>query len=454
MRRLALTLFFAFALAAQERGKLVENVPTRADAAQTYTLYLPTTYAADRTHPLLLVFDPRGRGTSAAELFRGAAEEFGWIVLSANGTRSDEGAAEHNEAALRAILPEVERYAPDPARIYAAGFSGTAMLAWRLGTQMGGLAGVIGVGGRLVDGVSPEKFPFAWYGFSGDADFNNREMRVIDAMLEKAGKRHRLRQFPGEHRWMPEELVSDAFGWFELMAMKDGKRTRGDALIARLHARDLAAAAAAPTPLEALRVHRAIASTYEGLADVSASRAAIARLEGDAGVKRALEEEAKWDRFEEQFTQDVFGKIGALYAELRQSDSRPIPADITRGFRIAELRRHAAQPGAEGMAGRRLLEAVFGQLAHYLPNQLMERKEYALAAVTLTAAAGIHPDRWTVWYALGAAQARAGDRRQALESVEKAISLGFKDAKGLAGDEDYASIRENKRFQTLLEHIK
>ena len=450
MHRGAFLLFLAVAAFAEEpkRGVLTENVVTRADPEQSYTLFLPSTYDPARKQPLLLVFDPRSRGTFAAELFRDAAETFGWIILSSNGTRSDAG-TQPNERALRALLPEVRRYSADPQRLYAAGFSGTAMLAWALGKQTGGLAGVIGVGGRVVDELPPATFPFASFGFAGDADFNNRDMRAIDAILERAGKPHRFLQFPGGHRWIPANLAMDALGWFELLAMTNGTRARDEALITRLFERDLAAAASAP-PLDALRIHRAIARTYEGLRDVDAARAAIARLEHDPDVKRATGEEETWDRFEDQFTRGMFANISAIYSELRQSELRPTPGDIRRGFRIAELNRHAARDGAEGRTGRRLLESVYTELSFSLMTQLMARKEYALAAVTLAAATEIHPEHWSVWYDLGAAQARAGDRRHALDSLEKAVRLGFKDAAQLRADEDYASLRNDSRFKALI----
>ncbi|HKR62852.1 MAG TPA: hypothetical protein VJZ00_03900 [Thermoanaerobaculia bacterium] len=441
MRRVLLPILLLCALSA--RAQLTENVPTRLDSTQTYTLFLPPHYDTAKKYPLLLVFDPRSRGTTSAEFFRPAAEEYGWIILSSNGTRSDEG-SEGNQAALRALVPEVKRYAVDPERIYAAGFSGTAMLAWALGVQTGGLAGVIASGGRLIDELPPAKFPFASYGFSGDTDFNNRDMRAIDALLERAGKPHRFVQFKGEHRWMPPELVPDAFGWFELMAMKDKKRMRDDALIAKLYTRDLASAAHDVNAL------RAVARTYDGLRDVAEVRAEIARLEADPESRRAVEEQAKWDRFEEQFTKDVFGKIGAIYSELRQSELRPTPGDITRGFRIAELKRRATREGEEGLAARRLLESVYSQLASYLPRELMKRKEYPLAVITLAAATEIHPDRWSVWYNLGAAQARSGDTRHALDSLEKSISLGFKNLQHIESDEDYAAVRNSDRYRKLI----
>jgi len=77
------------------RGGLVEGVKCGSDPTQTYTLYLPSVYDSERLWPVLLVLDPRGRSVTAAELFREAAEEYGWIILSSNNTRSDTAADQH-----------------------------------------------------------------------------------------------------------------------------------------------------------------------------------------------------------------------------------------------------------------------------------------------------------------------------------------------------------------------
>src|SRR6185436_2988063 len=229
MRSLALIATLSLALSVQAAGKLVENVVTAADREQTYTLFLPGSYDVAKKYPVLLILDPRGRGTAAAEIFAGGAEEYGWILVSSNNTRSDES-NDPNERALRALFPELGRYAVDPRRVYAAGFSGTAMVAWALVINNGRLAGVISAGGRLVDEVLPRRFSFASYGFAGESDFNNRDMRAIDALLAREGKTHRFRQFEGGHRWMPPELAAEAMGWMELIAMKEQRRPRDEAL--------------------------------------------------------------------------------------------------------------------------------------------------------------------------------------------------------------------------------
>jgi len=441
MRSLAVLALCSLALAANAAGRLVENVTTAADQQQSYTLFLPSSYDAAKKYPVLLIMDPRGRGTTAAEIFAGGAEEYGWILVSSNNTRSDES-NDPNERALRALFPELARYAVDPRRMYVAGFSGTAMVAWALAINNGRLAGVISAGGRLVDEVSPRKFTFASYGFAGESDFNNRDMRAIDALLEREGKTHRFRQFDGGHRWMPPELATEAIAWMELIAMKEQRRSRDEALIAKLYERDLAAA-------KTLRQFRAVAETFDGLRDVAEVRATVARLERDPAVQRELKEEEKWDAFEVLTMKETLDRTPAIFGAIRAEASVNVVGRLMREYRVADLRRRAARAGFEGAAARRLLEAVHSQMSFYLMRQLFERREYRLAAAALTIATEIYPDRANTWYNLAAAHARSGDRRPALEALAKAIGLGYADGAHLLADEDFASLREDARFREL-----
>lgn len=442
MRRALAALLFLAAISAGG-GELRENVAAKADPTQTYTLYLPGSYDAAKKHPLLLVFDPRGRGTQAAEIFRDAAEEFGWILISSNQTRSD-ASHEPNVRAVNALLPEVKVYASDPRRIYAAGFSGTTMLAWGVGMQTSLLAGVIGVGGRLDEELPPAKFNFAHYGFAGTRDFNNMEMRLVDERLEAAGKMpHRFSPFDADHRWITPALARDALGWMEVVA-------GNERVAAKVFAADVAAADAMQG-LDALRRYRAILRTYAGRQPVDAIREKVAKLEADPAVQRALADEKQWDEFEREYARSVFPRIGAFFQTLRGQESQPVAADVARFFRVKELERRAKSEEAEGATARRLLEAVFAQCGFYLTRQLFERREFTLAAAVLGVATQIHPDRWDAWYNLAAAYARGGSRRQALDALERAIANGFTDAKHLAADEDFVSLRGEKRFKEMVE---
>ena len=109
--------------------------------------------------------DPR----TIPELFHQAADRYGWILISSNDTRSDT-TNEPNMKAINALGPELRRFAVDPRRVYATGFSGGGILAWWLGERTRGLAGVISVGSRLADNAA-EELSFVHWGAAGDVDF-------------------------------------------------------------------------------------------------------------------------------------------------------------------------------------------------------------------------------------------------------------------------------------------
>src|SRR4051812_25825246 len=232
-------LFAAVSLGQATRGTLVEHVSCPTDPSQTYTLYLPSTYAPTLKWPLLLVFDPGGRAARAAEVFREAAERFGWIVAASDNSRN--GPWEPTLRAVNAMWPALlGGYAVDERRVYTAGHSGGATVAWMIAQQSRQIAGVIGSGQPDPGLETGKRGSFAWFGTAGRADFNFIEVKEIDARLAKSHATHRMEIFEGRHEWPPVDLTFRALGWFELLAMRDGRQPRDAARAAEVLEGDMA----------------------------------------------------------------------------------------------------------------------------------------------------------------------------------------------------------------------
>ncbi len=156
VRRATILVALGLALASprpapgQDSGRVTERVAGARDTSQTYALYLPPGYTTAHRWPVLFVLDPRGRAMLGLELFRAAAARLGWIVLSSYNTLSD-GPPEPNVIALNAMLVSAQaRLAIDTARLYLAGFSGTARAALEFAVELHGhVAGVIAAGGAV-----------------------------------------------------------------------------------------------------------------------------------------------------------------------------------------------------------------------------------------------------------------------------------------------------------------
>ena len=440
-------------------GQMVEGVATLADPGETYTLFLPTGYcepaggAEPRLWPALLVFDPRGRSRQAAERFAEGAETFGWILLSTDGTRSD-GPWEPNERAVRALLPELDRrYAVDPGRVYAAGFSGGAHVAWLLG-RSGGLAGVIASGGRDSPEWLVDDIPFASYGAAGTVDFNFAGMHTVDRHFASRGAAHRLEIFEGRHGWMPPELAFEAMGWMEVVAMTQGRRPVDRELAAERAAADLAVARSLEGRGELLWAaerYRAIVDTYAPLIDTAAAAVRLQTLEAGKAFRAASRERQRWDSFETAWR----SRLGAALTEL-SVPQRPMTAGrLAARLEIRHLQ-HLAADGETRQARRtaqRMLETAFVQTAFYLQRDLRASGQYRKAAVVLEVAARIHPGEAVLLYNLACAEALSGHRREALDALAAALDAGFTDRHLLETDPDLDDLRDEEAFRRLVQRL-
>jgi hypothetical protein len=428
-------------------GRLTEGLACPSDPSQTYTIYLPSTYTATRTWPVLFVFDPGGRGARAAEVFRDAAEKYGWIVVGSENSRN--GPWEPTRRAVTAMWPAVmQGYAVNRDRVYAGGHSGGASVAWTLASETGQIAGVIGSG---EPNPPPESKVggFAWFGTAGHADFNFIEVRTIDARVARAGAPHRVEHFDGGHQWLPAPLTIAALGWLEVVAMKQKRRPTDAALAAAILAGDMARARdleSAGLVTEAHRTYTAIVETFGGLVDAGEAAAKIKALEASDQFRKARRDEQRSDDRERARVETLVG----FMSRLASADPDTMAA-LGRTLNLPDLQKAARGTGYEADSARRSLDTIFMQTAGDLPRQFEQQKEYARAAVALDVAAEIHPDRPRVWVDLAAARAQSGAKSAAIEALQKAIGAGYTDKAALASDPRFASLRNVPAFTKLLQ---
>ncbi len=339
---LAFLLCTAGAAAAADlpRGTLIEKVVCEGQPDQAYSLYLPSAYTPERPWPILYAFDARGQGKPVAELFRRAAEAYGWIVVSSWSTASDVGGdkpMEGNFAAMRALWADTHaRFAIDDRRVYAAGYSGTVRFACILAlTAPGSIAGVIGASAGFPIGTTPKQDnPFVFYGTYGDRDFNYYELRDLDRELAALAVPHRIEGFAGTHEWPPVDLATRAMGWMEIQAMKKGLREKSPAMIEAEWAadRERARAQAAVHPADALHTWSAMAIDYAGLREVSEAEREAAALAGSPACRQELREREARDRRDKE----ILANAPGILAYANPGNAPVTVAQIAAALKIPE----------------------------------------------------------------------------------------------------------------------
>jgi hypothetical protein len=133
--------------------------------------------------------------------------------------------------------------------------------------------------------------------------------------------------------------------------------------------------------------------------------------------------------------------------------ARPASA-VSAKLGLARLRDESADTTTEkGRSARRLLANISTQVSFYLPQQAAAHGEYARAAFYVALATDINPRAPNVWYQLATFQARAGQRRAAIDALGRAVDLGFRDRARAAGDAAFEGLRDDDDFQQILERM-
>jgi dienelactone hydrolase len=353
---LVLTLLVAWpahSSAAQElpRGTIVDDVKCAADPSQSYALYLPSAYSADRKWSLLLAFHPGARGRAMVEKYQAAAEQYGYIIAASNTSRN--GPWSVSVAAVKAMSGDVlERFSVDPRRIYATGMSGGARVAMMIALSNDAIAGVIASSAGYPDSQPRANVKFAVFGTAGTDDFNYVEMQMLDRKLKSP---HRLAIFNGGHTLPPDSVALEAIEWMEIQAMKSSRRTRDDALIARMIETRRRAMEALTDPAEMVHALEAFVADFDGLHDTGAEARRVRELSQQRDVKKALSREKSSLDAESQMLADIF----ASEARLADDERRPVALASLRDqlWRLAKMAAAAAESPERSQA-RRVLRAI------------------------------------------------------------------------------------------------
>ncbi len=435
-------------------GTIIPIVVTRAEPDQTYALYLPSSYDARRTWPVIFAFDPTARGQTPLECFRESAEKYGYIVVGSNISRNGP-LSTSLRAGLVMMRDVLDRFSVDERRLYTTGFSGGARVASMTAqVQKGRIAGVIGCAAGFPEVEGPTaQTPFAFCGTVGDEDYNWLEMNRLDRTLASLGKPHRLLRFSGGHTWPPRDVATAAVEWLELQAMRAGTRPEDAALVDGWLRRDLSRATDQEnrgTLYEAWLSYSDLATTFRGLIDVQPFAIRAAALQNQEVVQNEIRRERKAEDLE--IAQRI--EISRYVAQMSDADQQ---AEATRSLHalISVLKRkeQSARAPSERSLTQRLIEYA-SITAYYAGQPLFDAGEYHSALRYFQVQAAIHPESSAIQYRLAVTCGRAGDKKNALEALKKAADKGFSDAARIEQESGFEKLRDDPRYRQIFERVR
>lgn len=418
------------------RGAVIPRVECRADPQHSYCLYLPSGYSASRRWPVVYGFSPGGDGSRPVRLLQEAAEAYGYLLVGSNDARN--GPWEPVLAAQRALWKEINhRFAIDPHRSYATGFSGGSRAAIEMAlAHRGHFAGLILAGAAFSPLTPyPERGGLFIYALVGDGDLNLPEHLDAERQLREKGYAQWLEIFEGGHQWPRRARYREAIELLEVVAMERGWRPRDPEMASRLAAERLASArhlAESGRSLLALRGFRQTAERFPDTAAGREAKAAAAALAQDPGL-------AVRQRTEQDFVEDM--------RRLQRYDNRT-------AFREAVGRMKARMDGGGRLSARaRLclhLSSIFLEQAGV---DFLQRGRPEEAIPNLMVAVAVYPKNAGAAYNAACALALTGKAELCLQQLRSAAESHFNDVERLDSDPDLASIRTLPEFAAIRDRV-
>lgn len=417
-------------------GRLLEKVACATDASQTYALYVPSNYTAEKKWPVIFCFDPGARGQVPVERLQSAAEKFGYIVAGSQNSRNGPWAS--NVKAIEAMARDVEsRLAVDLNRVYSAGLSGGARVATQL-AMAGWSKGVIACSaGFPASNDIPGTVAFPFFGTAGSEDFNYAELKRLDGELTDRRAAHRIVIFAGGHEWASADLLAEGVEWLEIQAMRSGARAKDEVSIQTSLNKRLARLESKATG-ETWAEMKSIAADFKGLVDT-------AEYERKTKAMAALPEVKEWQKSERALAKKEDGLVSKL------NDLAAGGSTIEIRKTAAELRKQAEAP--EDTAERRMVRRAIGGVmisGRESLRTLFEQEAYGNATSLLELMAALRPGQSRTLFDLARACAFNGEKKRAIEALREAASVGFSDAVRAEADPAFVRLKKETAFQDAL----
>ncbi|MGD0710669.1 MAG: hypothetical protein ABR968_05750 [Bacteroidales bacterium] len=427
-----------------EKGKVIQNVICRKDISQSYSLYLPSNYTTDKKWPIVYAFDPHGKGLLPVELFKDEAEKYGVIIVGSNNSKNGTP-WEITSAIYDTLYSDTHyRFSIDNSRIYTAGFSGGSRVASTIAITKGGINTVIGCGAGFGSQDQPSQ-KFSYFGVAGNIDMNLNEMIALDSALEKSGFRHYLHTFDGKHEWPPKSVVSDAFLWLELNAMKDKLKPINNDLVKNTYgswSKRYDSLSGKGNSYDAYLLCKKIINYFDGLTDVSKMKTDLSRQESSPVITQIRKH---------------LNDIAKKETELQSYYSNAISTQTADWWnsQVARINQiiNTTPDNEEKFMYKRVLNYL--SLADYMNvSGALKAGQFEQADKFNTIYALVDPENPEHAYISSVLSMKKGKPQEAISYLEKAAELGFAEPDRLESDSVMTSLKQNDKYSKILENIK
>lgn len=243
------------------KGGVTDSIPVPGEnASVNYAFYAPKDYGPQKSWPVVFVFDPEGRGSATVNLFRAAAEEQGYVIVSPNLNIKEEPLDTIVSTSVSIMQSVLNNFPVDSSQVFTAGLGEGAQVASAVPLFYEATAGVMAIGNSFVkpDYVKKNN-PYMFIGLAGDKDYMVYRIEDFLRFYDDLDFPTDVYYFEGkEDTWPDARVISNAVSGFTLQAIRNGKRKVDENFIRKLFQNEMNYA-------EQLRRTRKYYTAYEKL---------------------------------------------------------------------------------------------------------------------------------------------------------------------------------------------
>ncbi len=416
----------------EEPGKITEQVRCVKDTSLSYTLYVPSSYQKEKKWPVLLCFDPHAEGLLPVRLFKEQAEKYGFILAASNNSKNGMSPAETNLICKTVLSDLTSTYSTDSKAIYLAGFSGGARVAGSFALNEGNIAGIIAIGAGLPAQNPQQDITFSYLSIAGTWDFNYTELHQLDKKLEATGTTHYLLEYDGPHAWPPSEIVPQIFTWLEFDRMRKGTVNLNRVLINQFIDDNFNLADSARKNKDFVTSYKYLVKMrqyLEGLTDLTPLNSEIDRVITEPSFIAAQQ------RNEQILSTEI--NLQSQYSLSIQSEQPDWWMKESQKLRSASEK----LPQSDETHMYKRLLGFLSLNAYSLSNRSIRQGNLEMAFHFVELYSIIDPSNSEHRYLAALILIQQGQKKEALNALEDAFQLGFK---------DYSRLNKEPAFKTLV----
>ena len=437
------------------KGRIIDSIQVNDSIPENYNLYIPKKFNGVGQWPVLVVFSMEAQGRQVLSIFRQAAEEHGFILVSSNNV-SDSLSISKNVLITSRMLRSISNMLPlDKNRVYTGGFGSGAKFASLVPSFIKQIRGVISIGSPVANvELLNTKNPFYFVGIVGNEDYNYPDMLSTKLVLGKLKFPNNLIVYDGGAKDYDSEAINQAIEILIFSSMAKGIIPRKEDFIVDSYHRGLAEYSALMNTGNQYKAQYELSqliSIYQPLIEIDSLQDEVKNVKKQKTYKIQkrsfnnilFQESLIREEFEFNLNEDInslnYNNLGwwnYQMGELKKYDAKPDPLEVQMGKRLLSY-----------------LNALIEDYIDMEKSQQMVNDEvlsYLWMLKTIT-----EPSNYKYYLNIISDSAKYEDYGTALFYLEELLKQGYTDKEELYSLDNTALLRIMPEFNLLVnEYLK